>query len=175
MHYIIGLLATAAALAYWFNRASKGANEIADAANTLQNLPRKMRYRQKAGKRGLDLIEEPIEAATVLMIATARSDGAGRVSDAQSKAISRQLQSHMHLSQSDADDMVLQLRSLTQYLTQPDSALYPMVDILQSAVSREDARDLSAMLNHIADIDEPANADQLSLIRRFEERMGLQN
>ena len=175
MHYIIATLAAIAALAYWFNRASRGANEIADAANTLQNLPRKMRYRQKAGKRGLDLVEDPVEAATVLMIAIARSDGAGRVSETQNEAIARQLQSHMQMDADIAEDMVLQMRSLTQYLTQPDSMLFPMVDILLTAISRDDARDLAAMMGHIAEIDNPANGDQISLIRRFEERMGLQN
>ena len=173
MHYILGLLATVAALAYWFNRASRGANEIADAANTLQNLPRKMRYRKKAGKRGLDLVEDPVEAAAVLMIALARSDGSGRVSETQSAKITSLLRKNMQLDRGTAEDMVLQMRSLSQYLTQPESTLFPMISVLQNSISTAEARELAGMLRELAGTDSDINMDQKDLIRRFEDRMGL--
>ena len=85
MHILLGILATAAAIIFYLSRISKGAGELVDAANEISNLPRKMRYRKKAGKRGLDLVDNPVEAATVLMISVARLDKLGVVSDQQSE------------------------------------------------------------------------------------------
>ncbi len=173
MHYIISVLVMLAGAAYWFNYIRRGANEVADAANTIQNLPRRLRYRKKAGKRGLELIEEPVEAATVLMISVARFDGTGRVSENQAAKIGALLRENMQLDPEDADDMVIQMRSITQYLTQPDSTLYPMVELLLKSISKDDARELSSMMKDVAETNSEINLDQKELIRRFEERMGI--
>lgn len=180
MHIILGVLGTAAAIIFFLSRMSasarevgKGAQDLADAANTLANLPRKMRYRKESGKRGLDLVEGPVEAATVLMIAAARLDGLGQVSDAQSRKITEQLIDNMQLSPEDAEDYLVQLGSLTADLKQPDTALYPMVDLLRKTVDREEAQQLSLMIQVVGETDGPLNRDQEGLIRRFDERMGI--
>ena len=121
----------------------------------------------------MELIEEPVEAATVLMISVARFDGTGRVSDNQAAKIGALLRENMQLDPEDADDMVIQMRSITQYLTQPDSTLYPMVELLLNSISKDDARELSYMMKDVAETDSEINLDQKELIRRFEERMGI--
>ncbi len=173
MHIIISALIAIATLVYWLGRASKGAREIADTAQEISNLPRKMRYRKKAGKQGLALVENPLEAAAVLMISIARMDDVGRVSEAQAKAIATQLTAHMQLPSDEAADMVVQMRSLSQYLTQAESALFPMVDLLRVKISKAESMELSAMLQDIAVTETPINQDQINFIRRFEERMGI--
>jgi len=180
MHIILGLLGTLAAIIFAINRFNtnaralgKGAQDLADAAQTLSNLPRKMRYRKKAGKRDLDLVEGPVEAATVLMIAISRMDGTGKISDGQNANIVRQLTENMQLSPNDADDYILQLGSLTADLKQADSALFPMLDILRQSVNADEARQLSSMLVNVAETDSLPNTEQLNFIRRFEDRMGL--
>jgi len=173
MHIVIAVLIAVAGILFWLGRAAQGAREIADTAQEISNIPRKMRYRKKAGKRGLALIENPVEAATVLMISIARMENVGRVSDDQASGIATQLAAHMQLERADAEDMILQMRSLTQQLKQPSSTLYPMVDLLRDNIDRQDAQELSAMLQDIAVIDSPINADQINFIRRFEERMGI--
>lgn len=173
MHIILGILAAIASLMFYLKWAAKGANEAIDVANEVRNLPRKMKYRKKAGKRGLDLVEGPIEAATILMISIARMDDLGRVSETQSREISNALVDEMQLDREYADDLIVQMRSLSQYLTQPDSTLFPMIKILQNSIGKDDARELSVMLRRIAGVDSPIDADQDNFVRRFEERMGL--
>jgi len=180
MHIILGILGTVAAILFAVSRFSsnakalgKGANDIVDAAQTLSNLPRKMRYRRKAGKEGLDLVETPVEAATVLMVAIARMDGMGRVSDTQTRKIEDQLVNNMQLNREDASDYVVQFRSLTSHLKQPDSALYPMVDLLRKSIDRDEAQQLSLMVQIVGETDGNLNSDQENLIRRFDERMGI--
>ena len=180
MHFIIGIIGTAVALAFFLMRLNtgaralgQGARDAADLANTIGNLPRKLKYRRKAGRSGLQLVEGPVEAATVLMISIARMDGMNRVSDTQIAEIESQLKRHMQLSDEDAADYVLQLRSLTNDLKQHDTALFPMIDILQKTVDKDEAQDLIYMLHAIAEKDSPLNRDQESFISRFRERMGL--
>lgn len=173
MHIVIGILATIAGVLFYLSRISKSAGDLADAANEIGNLPRKLRHRKKAGKRGLDLIEDPIEAASVLMISVARMDRLGRVSDTQSKAIASELIRNMQLDRDYAEDLIIQMRSITQYLNQPDSTLFPMVNILRGRIDKKDAQDLVAMLQRIAETEEPISADQKDFIHRFQDRMGL--
>ena len=173
MHIIITIFAVIGATLFWLSRASRNAADIADAAQELSNLPRKMRFRKKAGKQGLALVDSPLEAGAVLMISIARMDDIGRVSEAQSKAIANQLTTHMQLPSDEADDMVVQMRSLSQHLTQAESALFPMVDLLRVKISKAESMELSAMLQDIAVTESPINQDQINFIRRFEERMGI--
>jgi len=173
MHIILSVLTAIAILIFWMGRAARGARDIADTAQEISNLPRKMRYRKQASKQGLDLVQGPVEAATVMMIAIARMDGTRRVSDAQEDAIIVQLVSEMQMSHEDAADLVLQMRGLTQYLIQADSVLFPMVELLKKSINSSEAKDLSNMLIEIANVEDVPNMDQTSLIRRFEERMGI--
>lgn len=173
MHIVIGILGTIAAIIFYLSRISRGASDLADAANELGNLPRKLRYRRKAGKKGLDLIEEPVEAACILMISVARMSPLGRISDEQSKAISDELVKHMYLERSYANDLIIQLRSLSQYLSQADSTLFPMLKILQGKIATNEAKDLADMMRRIGSIDSPISAEQTNFIRRFKERMGI--
>lgn len=173
MHIIIGILATIAGVLFYLSRISKSAGDLADAANEIGNLPRKLRHRKNAGKRGLDLIEDSIEAATVLMISVARMDRLGRVSDKQNKVITSELIRNMQLDREYAEDLVIQMRSITQYLNQPESTLFPMVNILRGSVDKNDAQALVAMLETIAETDDPINPDQKDFIHRFQDRMGL--
>ena len=173
MHIVIGILATIAGIVFYLSRISRGASDLADAANELGNLPRKMRYRKKAGKKGLALVDNPVEAACILMISVARMAPLGRVSDAQSEAISDELVDRMQLDRRYADDLIIQMRSLSQYLNQPDSTLFPMLKILQGNIPAGDAKDLSAMMHRIAGIDSAVSMGQQNFIRRYEERMGL--
>ncbi len=175
MHIIIVILGALATILFLLSRISRSASDLTETAQELSNLPRKLRHRRNAGKQGLDLIENPVEAATVLMISIARMDGIGRVSETQAEAIAVQLSDHMQLDPDDAGGFVVQLRSLTSYLKQADSALFPMVDLLRQKISKDEARDLVGMMAVIAEADGPTNDEQRNFIRRFEERMGLLN
>ena len=136
-------------------------------------LPRKMRYRKKAGKKGLALVESPVEAACILMISVARMAPLGRISETQSEAISNELVDNMQLGRDYADDLIIQMRSLSQYLNQPDSTLFPMLKVLQDNIAVDDAKELAGMMTRVGTIDTEISADQQGFIRRYEERMGL--
>lgn len=173
--HIIGLITTIAIAVYWISRALRSSGDIADSVTRLANAPRQRKFRKSFGKTGYGLVETPVEAATVLMIATARMDTIRGVSQAEIAAITLELETHMQMSAEDADGTYTQMYNLTEAITLPESALFPMIDILKHEIERNDAIQLAAMMERVASCETAATAEQLEFIRRFKERMGLLN
>jgi len=173
MHIILAIAGAIAGILFWMSRVSRSANEIADAANTLANIPRRRRFSKKYNKSGYDLIETPIEAATVMMIATARMSPEKRVTKPAEIEIIKQLHENMQLSEDDADGLYRQMHSLTYDIALPESALFPMVSVLKNEIDRDEAKDLALMMESVARLEATANNEQSEFIRRFRDRMGL--
>jgi len=173
MHIILAIAGAIAGILFWMSRVSRSANEIADAANTLANIPRRRRFSKKYNKSGYDLIETPIEAATVMMIATARMSREKRVTKPAEIEIIKQLHENMQLSEDDADGLYRQMHSLTYDIALPESALFPMVSVLKNEIDRDEAKDLALMMESVARLEATANNEQSEFIRRFRDRMGL--
>ncbi|WP_026942397.1 hypothetical protein [Hellea balneolensis] len=171
--HIIGILIAIASLIFWISRASRGVGDIADAANTVANLPRRRRFSKKYNQSGFDLVETPIEAATVMMISTARMSDKKRVTEDMEQEIISQLIKNMDLNLDDADGVYRQMHSLTYDITLPESALFPMVDILKNQINKEDAEGLVLMMDATARSEGVINSEQKEFIRRYRERMGL--
>ena len=129
--HLIGILTTIAIAIFWISRAVRGSRDIADAARRFKNRPRQDNFRKRQGKSGYSLVETPVEAATVLMISTAKLDTLGGVSEAEIAAITLQLENYMQLNTDTADRLYQQMYNLTQSSTLPEKALFPMVDILK--------------------------------------------
>lgn len=173
MHIIIAIAGAIAAILFWMSRVSRSANDIADAANTISNIPRRRRFSKKFNKSGYDLVETPVEAATVMMIAAARMSHEKRVTGPAELEIIKQLTENMQMSQDDADGLYRQMHSLTYDITLPESALFPMIAILKNNIDRDDAEGLALMMESVARLNATANQEQSEFIRRFRERMGL--
>jgi len=171
--HIIGILTTIAIAIFWISRAVRGSRDIADAARHFKNRPRQDKFRKLHGKSGYSLVETPIEAATVLMIATARLDSLRGVSEAEIAAITLQLENYMQLNTDAADGLYRQIYNLIQDITLPETALFPMVDILKTSIERDEAVELAQMMERVANCETPATAEQKEFIRRFKERMNL--
>jgi len=177
MHFI-GLIIAVATAIWWISRAAKGAQDVADMAQGLANMPRRNRFRNKASKRGIDLIDDPKEAATILMVSVARlsktaQQNTGNISDASVDKITGVLQSYMKMSAREADELVTQMRWSAQELIQPETALLPMTNILRDSVNHAEAEDLSDMLRKVSHADGDATPAQRAFIEKFRQRTGL--
>ncbi len=176
--HIIGIIIAVASAIFWVVRAVSIARTAANAANTLRNMPRRMRFKNNAGKRGMDLIDNPMEAATILMVSVAKlSDYAnthdGLLSGSSTSRIIATLKSYMKISAVEADELLTQMRWAVKDLAQPDTVLAPMTNVLSKAINRAEADDLSDMLSKIARADGEENSDQRAFITRVRERLGL--
>lgn len=172
MHIIIGLLVTAATIFWWISRFSRNAGDVIDAAETVANMPRRLRHKKAVNRKGLKLVETPVEAATVLMLAISRMANDRRLSETERAQIETELVDHMALEGDQADGLIRQMEMVHHEVTLPETTLFPMVDILKASVDREDARQLARMLSRVADTD-GRTAEQIEFIRRYQERMGL--
>ncbi len=173
--HIIGLITTIAIAIFWISRAINSSRNIASSARGVANIPRQRRFKKTYGKTGYDLVKTPVEAATVLMISTARMGDFRHISEAEIAAITLELENQMKLDTDAADGIYRQMYGLVYEITLPESALFPMIDLLKSDIDRNDALQLAAMLERVASCETPATPEQLEFIRRYKERMGLLN
>lgn len=176
--HIIGLIIAIATAIYWVSKAARGAKDIADVASTFRNMPRRSRFKNRASKRGIELIDDPMDAATILMVSVARlsdysQENDGLLSDAAQARIISTLVKYMRISKREADELLTQMRWTTKNFVQPDSALVPMTNILAASINHADAEDLSDMLRKVSHADNAANTEQKSFINRFRDRIGL--
>ena len=173
MHLVIGILIAAASLVYWLGMASRGAREISNLAHDVKNMPRRRKFKKSASKEALDLIDDPVDAAAILMIAVARSGNDKRVSDDEYDVIKHLLAHHMQMPEPHAEDLLIQLKALTQHVTLQDTLLFAMIDVLRGKIDTDEALGLADMMREVALADGSMNNDQSEIIRRFKERMGV--
>ena len=176
--HIIGIIIAVASAIFWVSRAARGAKDVADAASGLKNMPRRMKFKKNASKRGIDLIDNPMEAATILMVCVARlSDYSqshdGLISPETQNRIIETLKSYMKISSGEADELLTQMRWSVKDLVQPETALVPMSNVLTGQINRAESDDLSDMLRKISHADGQPNSEQRSFITKFRERAGL--
>jgi len=180
MHILAIIIGILGAGFWWALRLSAHRKDIGDAANMARgaviqakNLPRQRRFRKAHNKTGFDLVETPVEAATVLMIMTARAGESRRIDDTARNIIQAQLTTNMDLSPDDADGMVRQIDSWTHDIVLPESSITPMSKILREVIDREDARDLADMLTQVAQAENAPNINQKEFLRSFREGFDL--
>jgi uncharacterized tellurite resistance protein B-like protein len=105
MHILLGILFGIAALLYVFNMLSRNAGEAVDNARGLANLPRRLRWQAQQRRASIRALEDPREAAVVLLLAVARATG--DVSSAQKQAIAGFAIDEFRVGAREAQDMIL--------------------------------------------------------------------
>ena len=180
MHILAIILGLLGAGFWWAMRLTANRKNIGDAANMARgaviqakNLPRQRRFRKAHNKCGFDLVETPVEAATVLMVMIARAGSSRRIDAKEREVIEAQLVANMQLSADDADGMVRQWDSLTHDIVLPESSITPMSKVLREFISRDDARDLADMLAQVAAAESDVDINQKEFLRAFREGFDL--
>lgn len=173
MHILLLILGAIGTILFWYFRIGGRAHHISDAATKAANLPRQRRFAKAHGRQGLALVEGPVEAATALMISAAKSGDDRYMSETARGVIEGNLVNEMQLRPEDADGIVRQVHTLLRDVNLPETALFPMVDILRKHVAHQDALALSDMIRTAAEADGPMNVLQREFLRRYRERMDL--
>jgi len=175
MHIILGLLSVLGAIGViiWrIHAASQAAREVADAAGEFANLPRKMRFRHKAGKRGVDVIDDPREAAAALVYGAARTKGDPGPDD--KAAMARRLAELFEIPEAEASEFLARGAWHMGALNDPINGVNKLADRLLREVGREACASLLAVMTETADAVAGPGAEQARYYtRRFAERTGL--
>lgn len=174
MAILMGLLSIVGGIALLMWRLSiamRAARDIGDAAQTVANLPRKMRFQAKAGKQGLQLVTDPREAATVLMLCVARA--AGEVTSGQKQVIREQIVRRFDLDEQTADDLLTHAAWLSKDAADPFAPLPRMIKLLRKTVTTKELLELEDMLHAVARADGEPNGLQKNLCDEVALKVGV--
>ena len=176
MQFIIGIIGLLTVLAVWYWRLkilSEAARDGMKAAETVANLPRKMKFRKLSGKRGLDQVQDPREAATILMLEMAQARGS--MTERQEAAIRAEIMQHFEFNEADAQSLIAQASWLGRDAATPHVTVARMASfVLKSpGISSKELVDLDGMLVYISEAEGSPTPDQLDLLSVFREKAGL--
>lgn len=177
MHIIGFILAIVSAILVWqwrIRAASEAARELGTLAQTAANLPRRLAFKRKSGQSGLKLIDDPREAAAVLMLEIARADGEA---SPEAKAVMVEImQDEFEVVEADADALITHAQFLLRHAPAPHAVVDRMARYVLDApgIGPKEIVDLDGMLVAVTEADGPPSAEQLSLLQVFRNRTGVQ-
>lgn len=170
---ILGILTAIAVWSWRIKAAKEAAEEAGKVIETAANLPRRLRFRKRMKQGDLGAIEDPREAAAIMMMEVARA--AGEVT-AEHKLVMRvEIMRHFEMTEADADDLIAAAGWLSRYAPASHVVMTKMTKKVLSApgLGSEQFVDLSNMLDEVALIEGGPFDEQVSLIRIFREKAGL--
>ncbi|KCZ92282.1 hypothetical protein [Hyphomonas johnsonii] len=177
MQYLLGILIIVAATGLWSWRlrmARDRARAAADMARAAANLPHKLAFRYKAGRNGLTRIEDPREAAAIMMMEVARARG-GPLTQKQSDAIDEEIMRHFGFSPSDANELTAHAAWVTNHAPLPEQTMRSLSQLILSDrnLGSKEIIDLDSMLVAVSEAEGVPTRDQLSLLQVYRDRAGL--
>lgn len=176
MHIVGLIIAIASGIALWTwraQRAAEAARELEGIAKTAANLPRKLAFKRKTGKAGLQLVDDPREAATILMVEIGR---AGREWSRETRDVIEDIIiREFELVSEDAEALIAHASFLLRDGPVADAVVTRMSKMIlqQDAIGPKEIVDLDGMLVAVSEADGLPNADQLALLQTFRNLVGL--
>lgn len=170
MHIVLFVLGIVMAIGAWSWRAqmaARGVRGAVDAAKTVANLPRRLSFMRKTGKTGLGLVEDPRDAAAILLIEIARADG--EITTSQRSEILRQLSSTMGLSDTDAEETFVNASWLARDVPPPQTVFAKLSTLIKSSnlIREKELHQLDEMLVTVATVDSEISSAQQALLDEF--------
>jgi len=172
--FLLGLLVAIGVWSWRIRMAREGLREAGKIAQTAINLPRKMAFRYRAGQGGLSLIEDPREAAAIMMMEVARARG-GPLTDNQTAAIDREIVHHFQFSQDEADALTAHAAWVTNSAPPPAETMRRLSRLIvsSSVLGPKEIVDLDAMLVAVSEAEGLPTRDQLALLQVYRDKAGL--
>ena len=174
-HIILSLLGVIGAAAFFIwriNLAARAAREVADTAGELANLPRKMKFRHRAGKRGVDLVDDPREAAAALVYGAALSKGDPGEEDRA--MMTARLAELFEICEADCGEVLARGAWRIRALNDPLNAVSALTDRLVREVGCEACARLLAVMTETAEtVQGPGSEAARYYTSKFADRAGL--
>lgn len=159
---------------YWRIKTMQSiAKDGRDLAETVVNLPRKMRFKNKAGKGGLKVVDDPREAATILMLEIAQARGT--LTERQEAAIRGEVMHHFEFTEADANSLIAQAGWLSRNGGAAHVVMSKMTDFIRNTpgMTGKELVDLDGMLVAISEAEGDPTESQLDLLTIYREKTGL--
>ncbi len=177
MHILLAILGILTAIGVWSWRirmARQGARVAMDTARTVANAPRRFAFRYRAGRNGVSLIEDPREAAAVMMMEVARARG-GPLTEAQGRVIDAEIMQNFSFTRAEADELSAHAAWVTNSAPNPRETMRRLSQLIVSApqLGPKEVVDLDAMLVAVSEAEGAPTRDQLALLQVYRDQAGL--
>jgi uncharacterized tellurite resistance protein B-like protein len=146
-------------------QAASAARDIADAADDARGLFRRWGWRRKLAKNPLDTVDDAREAAAVMMVVTAQSDGS--VTERERAAIIAAMARYFGATQQQAEELLARGRWLVQDRNDPGEVFRRLTPLIQRTCGPTERSDLIAMLGAVAQVDNKGDDVVLQDIARL--------
>jgi uncharacterized tellurite resistance protein B-like protein len=159
MHILAAIGATLGVALFFLWRmqqASNAVRDVADAAGEVHSLFRRWSWRRKANVSPLDLVEDPREAATAMMVIVAQTDGA--LTGKECAVIQAQISEHFGATSRQADELLARGRWLVQHSVDASEVFRRLAPSIRKSCSAGEREDLIAMLKAVATAEGPLDA-----------------
>ncbi|MFP4002964.1 MAG: TerB family tellurite resistance protein [Alphaproteobacteria bacterium] len=168
MHILIAILGAAAAALFFIYRiylAVQAGREVADRIGDPRRFARRFRWARKVRGNPLETLEDPREAATVLMLAVARTEG--ELTDAARDTIRAQMRRYFGMSGEAAEAMLRQLAWMTREMTDITPRMRHLAALLRRHCTAAEREDVAAMLDEVAQASGGPTPMRRQIIQRY--------
>lgn len=177
MHILLGLIGILVAIGVWAWRlqmAKRGLDAAADIAQTVANAPRRLTFKYKAGKGGIDLITDPREAAAILMTQVALARGAP-LSPRQSEVIEAEIRAGFQFTPAEAEDLATHAAWVCSTSPPARETMTRLSKLIVQApqLGPKEVVDLDAMLVAVSEAEGVPVRSQLALLQVYRDMAGL--
>lgn len=178
MHILIGILTLLGALTTWYFRlrrlgsAAKGATRL---AQRVRNAPRKFAFMRRAENTGLKAVEDPREAASVLMVLVAGGYGEGPLADGYKVAIRSEVKTEFKLDDEEAEALLVHAIWMLRDVEEPSGVAGRMARVIVGtpAIGAKELIALDTMLIQISEASGTPGEEALFLLQIYRDQAGL--
>jgi len=177
MPMILGILAVLVAIGVWAWRlqaAKRGLDAAAEIAKTAANAPRRFAFRYKMGLGGLDLIEDPREAAAIMMMQVALARG-GALTILQGDIIEAEIRETFRTTPGEAEELAAHAAWVCQSCPPAQDTMTRLSKLVVNApqLGPKEVVDLDAMLVAVSEAEGLPTRSQLRLLQVYRDMAGL--
>lgn len=177
MHILLGLITVLAAIGFWVWRlqmAKRRLDAAADVARTVANAPRRIAFKYRAGEGGLDLIDDPREAAAIMMMQLALARG-GTLTARQGDVIEAEIRENFQYTAPEAEDLAAHAAWVCQSCPPAPDAMTRLSRKIVNApqLGPKEVVDLDAMLVAVSEAEGLPTREQLTLLQVYRDLAGL--
>ena len=176
MQFIAILVGFLGFIAVWYWRLrmlSQVAKDGRKVVETVANLPRKMRFKNKSGKGGLAVVDDPREAATILMLEIAQARGT--LTAKQEATVRGEIMHHFEFPEGDASQLIAQAGWLSRNAGASHIVMSKMTDFERNrpGMTNKELVDLDGMLVVVSEAEGDPTDSQLDLLTIYRDKTGL--
>lgn len=166
---LVAAFAAVGVFLWRFNVASQTARELVDTADDARGFFRRLAWSRKLKKHPLDMVDDPREAATAMMVTLAQYKGP--LTETQERLILGEMVANFDMPGEDARDMLARARWMTREATDVHHTLTRLAPAINNKCSVDEKRDLLAMLKIVADPGDIRQDVRANAIHALEEKL----